>query len=517
MLRYHAWRPTLPLLRPLGLVSKGVGEFARDTRGAATALTAAALTVMSLAGIALVSDHLWLVDQRDTLKRASNAASIAATLEMNRLSADLTDEQVIARLEPLVRTYVRANLTHLPPDRLSRAMDTLVVEIRPDRQQRTVEVRAQADLDGTLFARHMPLLGNYEGPVSMQVASLTERAPSPIEVVLAIDVSQSMDSCLDASACFNQPTRMAIVQDAARTLVDVLDPSQENKIAIGVVPWHTLVQLDPYTRGAWEVQHWAQYPRSRHYGASYFCTGAETSCTPDEVVDTLPFVAPEPWLGCLDEHRMSLVDPSAGLPSLASLLAPPAALPFAQAFYPASYGIAYACRPDPLPGDFRLQLCYGANTGPNRFVQAPQYRCGDDDPTILPLTSDRTRIEQAISALSPIGPRTYSSLGVLWASPSPFALLAPGVGRRCAPRRPLPSSGTRARPSCFSPTARTPTAGSGTPRAPRRSGSLARLHVRRQSRSVTRSSWSPRWLPSTFPVSSARGFVRARASRTIRA
>ena len=59
-------------------------RFLRNTRGGATAITAVAVTIMSVAGAALVTDHLWLVDQRDTLKAAADAAGVAATLELNR-------------------------------------------------------------------------------------------------------------------------------------------------------------------------------------------------------------------------------------------------------------------------------------------------------------------------------------------------------------------------------------------------------------------------------------------------
>ena len=53
--------------------------FVRCRRAAATALTAAVFTLMSVAGIALTSDHTHLVYQRDTLKAATDAACLAAT------------------------------------------------------------------------------------------------------------------------------------------------------------------------------------------------------------------------------------------------------------------------------------------------------------------------------------------------------------------------------------------------------------------------------------------------------
>ena len=62
-----------------------IRRFLRGTRAAATAIAAAAVTVMTVGGAALVSDHVWLVDQRDALKSASEAAGVAATLEMGHL------------------------------------------------------------------------------------------------------------------------------------------------------------------------------------------------------------------------------------------------------------------------------------------------------------------------------------------------------------------------------------------------------------------------------------------------
>ena len=64
--------------------NRTVRNFLRDTRAAATAIVAAVASVMVVGGAALVVDHSWLVDQRDTLKEASVAASIATTLEMAR-------------------------------------------------------------------------------------------------------------------------------------------------------------------------------------------------------------------------------------------------------------------------------------------------------------------------------------------------------------------------------------------------------------------------------------------------
>ena len=60
-------------------------RFLRDTRAGATAIAAAAVTVMSVGGAALIGDHAWLIDQRDVPKTATDAATVATTIEMNAM------------------------------------------------------------------------------------------------------------------------------------------------------------------------------------------------------------------------------------------------------------------------------------------------------------------------------------------------------------------------------------------------------------------------------------------------
>lgn len=63
----------------------GIGRFLRDASGGATAIVAGAVTIMVVGASALLVDHTWLVDQRDVLKSASDAAAVAATIELKRL------------------------------------------------------------------------------------------------------------------------------------------------------------------------------------------------------------------------------------------------------------------------------------------------------------------------------------------------------------------------------------------------------------------------------------------------
>ena len=63
-------------------MSRHLQHFVRDTRAGATAFVAVAAVLMTIGGSVLISDHAALVDQRDTLKAATNAAGIAATNEL---------------------------------------------------------------------------------------------------------------------------------------------------------------------------------------------------------------------------------------------------------------------------------------------------------------------------------------------------------------------------------------------------------------------------------------------------
>ena len=402
-------------------------RFFRDTRAGATAITAAIVTVMTVVATALIIDHIWLVDQRDLLKSGANAAGVAATLEMARLVAKhpaMNDQELQPPLEDIARRYVLLNLSHLPSERFQRAQQTLVLTVEPDRADRVVKVTAQADLGGTLISRHMSLLGNYTGPESIRAGTQIERSVEPVEVVLAVDISQSMQRCLGgASGRCRDPNdaRMAIVKRAAADLVEILNPGVDNQVAVGVAPWHMTVRLGPSRRDDWALNGWAKYPRSRHYAATYSC-GRTSSCPAPAQDHTLPQMAPEAWHGCLDEHRLPAVGSHASLPGASNRLNPPVHEPFAQSFFPAPYGTAYQCADYPGPGALSLQFCYdehrfAAGSWSERLrqqLQPPQYGCPATQPAMVPLTSDRETVDAAIAQLDAVGTLTYSALGLLW-------------------------------------------------------------------------------------------------------
>ena len=396
-------------------------RFLGDARGGATALVAAAVAVMTIAGTALVGDHVWLVDQRDVMKNASDSAGIAVTLEMNRMLREdptLSDADLATRLQPLAERYVKLNLRHLPPDRLELAEQSLDVTLVIDRAEGIVGVKSGADMGGTLISDQIAVAGSYSFPDELRVESKAMKVIGAVEVVLALDVSQSMGSRLDGSGCCwgnYADRRISIVKNAASTLVGILNPSADAQVAIGVVPWHRAVRLDTAAVDKWARNGWARYPSRRVYGVPYYCKPHQT-CTPPSAVEQLvPPSAPEPWKGCLDGHRLGAAGTGAAVSTVSDFFTLPSHNRFAQGFYLPLYGGSYECL-DPAPARFQRQNCYSRNDLPWRqysYIPA-QYGCFDEIPPMLPLTTDRARIDATIDALPPTGDRTYSALGVLW-------------------------------------------------------------------------------------------------------
>ena len=415
-------------------VSRALCRFAHDTR-AAVGIAAALLTVGTVAGAALIVDHVWLYDQRDVLKTAAEAASAAATLELGK-NPNASD----ADLEAVARRYIVVNLAHLPSKRLAEAKKTLIISLDgSDRAQGTVKVTATADLGGTLFSRHLPLLGSYKGPGAIKVEAGFDSDSKPAEVVLAIDSSTSMEWNLagdDVPPAGSPDARIEIIKKAASNLVDIIKPDADNRVAVGVVPWHIQVRLDSYTARHWvqDRRGWAVYPTKRFYEVPYLnCDRRNANaCTnlPDGKPQPLPDTH-EGWRGCLDEHRMGSGSTAAQPGTIAERLAPPSKdNPFAQGFFTSGFGNAYQCL-DPqsqyFPAGVKYQACYQIPSGmdaaqlrqsniypavhPNN---SPQRDCVSGTADILPLSTHPDEIKARIEKLSPVGSLTYSALGLLW-------------------------------------------------------------------------------------------------------
>ncbi len=422
-----------PMLAGLPNLFSSPLRFLREVRGGATAIVAASVTVMTVGGAALISDHLWLIDQRDVLDTAAAAASVAATLEIDRqLTADpdIGDADLKTALEAVAKRYVVLNLAHLPPDRLKNAKDTLGISLTVDRPERTVGVEAAADLGGTLFSGRMPLLGDYKGPEKTHGSAKVDADSRPTEVILAIDVSGSMRGGLDGGPLSGRKSRMEIVKEAATQLVDILEPDEKKRLAIGIVPWHQHVRLDDATARRWSSKGWARYPTRRRYEVPYEnCDYLRPkTCTnpPAAVEEALPASAPETWEGCLTEDRFEAgLAPS--LPAAGDLLDLPARKAFAQSFFTSGWAVSYRCLDQTStrwPDDLTYQRCYklppnnrlaeDADQYPlQQFMQDPQYGCGTT-PSLLPLSTDPAEIRKGIGDLASAGWYTYSALGVLW-------------------------------------------------------------------------------------------------------
>ncbi len=235
-------------------------RFLRDVTGGATSITAAMVGVMVVGGTALISDHVWLVDQRDVLKSAADAATLAATLERNRLPDGLSDRKLNKKLRATATRYVKLNLAHLPKDRYERAVETLTVNVFPNRHQDTVGVSVEADLGGALFASRLPIFAGYTGPSKTKVKAGVERVREPVDVVLALDTSSSMKLRLNGRTTRNPDrSRLEIVRRAALRVVDIFDGSAH----IGVVPWSNRVNADSADwpdRYAPEINNHRRYP-----------------------------------------------------------------------------------------------------------------------------------------------------------------------------------------------------------------------------------------------------------------
>ena len=405
--------------------TSAVRRLLRDSRAGATAYTAIGIAIMTMGGAALIVDHNHLVGQRDLLQSAADAASLSATLELEGLPEATTDADARARLLAVARKYAVLNVLGNANDPDLTATDIAVTLVDMNREEGTVAMSVEADIGETLMSGRF--FGN-PGLGRIARKSGVQEIENPVEVVLAIDISTSMNKTLTGGDPHGgsvewgyppNPSRMDLVKQAAKDLVDILGPNAENRIAAGVVPWHARVRLDDTAKASWVAEGWAAYPKSRNYPVAYHC-GTE-GCTAPNEDQTLPSDPEEAWLGCLDEHRV-LTGDRAAIPADADLLDPPSETAFAQSFFVPMYGWAYKCLQPPLPDDLSWQICYGENAAKASGVsggQEPQLGCmstGADGPipAILPLSTDGAAIKAAIDALEPVGNQTHSTLGILW-------------------------------------------------------------------------------------------------------
>ena len=294
-------------------------------RAAATALTAAVMTLMSIAGIAFTSDHSHLVYQRDILKSGTDAATLATTRHLWTLDPNLSTEQIKAELMPIARRYILANI---PESRRERAAETLTITLVPHRAPGTVDIAAQADLGGIIFGRWM--YGNMVP--STRVGSLSELeladapadTPTPItEVVLALDITGSMNYNPDRTVWMGPKPqrRIEIVKRAAHGLVESITADAGRTVAVGLVPWSYRVRFDAATRTRWEDLGWATSIRPSAIiripimavGAAPGPVATRTRTNPPPAASGthLPDRNGRPWHGCVDQRWMAGAHPPA--------------------------------------------------------------------------------------------------------------------------------------------------------------------------------------------------------------
>ncbi len=408
--------------------------FLRETR-AAVGIAGVLLTMMTLSGVALVTDHLWLTYHRDLLQNAADAAVMATTNRLLELPDSMSDDDVDSRLQPVAERYVRFNLAgNLPEKARARVDETLKVDLKWNRKLGTVAVSASADMGGTLLSKRVLA---YAGPEDgVAVKSGAEGSGGATELVLAIDVTVSMRDNLDGHRVdTGDPTsRLNIVKTAAEDLVESLASHDNGTIAVGVVPWNYRVRLNQATRTQWETDGWAVYPTERTYphptrgppSADKYLPERQSMPSRNQLPDACSV-----WAGCLD-MRVADVDLR---PSFSNTL--PSAEPFVMNFFteqtttPATQYASYACQAytraesnrqggeEPLCYDFDSapagqNLCRAGDVQPDGpWRISPQDDCGGAG--IMPLNTDLDAVRTAIRGLESIGSATYSSAGIAWA------------------------------------------------------------------------------------------------------
>ena len=407
-----------------------IGRFLLDTRAGATAITAAAIVMMTVGGTALIVDHVWLVNQRDLLKSATDAGAVAATLGLLDVPASMSDEDVEAALQPIAERYVRFNVSgNVPTGARSRVEETLEVSLDVDRAAGLVDVDAKADMGGTLLSRWFL---DYAGPPDGIAANAgVGAAISATEIVLAIDVTGSMLANLRGTRVpdSDPSSRANIVKRAAVDLIDILASRENATIAVGLVPWNYRARLNRSTREAWERQNWALYPTSRTYPHPRRGPGVDR--LPPEV-QTLPAQSRLPgqcraWAGCVDMRadRFSTALP-AEAPFVMNFFTP-------ETSYPEDQYASYSCQDYTRTeaGSHRPRweqpICYDIDRVPNGqricatgdiqtggpWRNRPQDNCGGTP--IMPLNPDLRTVRSAIEGMQIGGSATYSSAGIAWA------------------------------------------------------------------------------------------------------
>lgn len=217
-------RQRLRLARPV------LASFLRSDHGGATAIAAAAITLMTIMATGLTIDHLLLTDRRDDLKFAADAGGLAATASLADIPSSWTDAQVKTHVTAIATRYA---LINVPAD--LKDNDDLTITVEVDRAAGSVGVKLAAPSMATTFLRSAFGIGVDS---AMTIASGAVASKAAAWMMLAVDNSFSMNRTIDGIHTFDDTVkRITIVRQAVADIVDILPPDPAIPIAIGVLEW----------------------------------------------------------------------------------------------------------------------------------------------------------------------------------------------------------------------------------------------------------------------------------------
>ncbi len=225
-------------------------RFVRET-AAAVGLASVMLGSAVLMGVAMVGDLAWVSHQRSMLEDALDAGGIAGFKEMAVLASDATEEvqaQQAQNIKDTIKRYILANVPEAYREELGK---TLTVKIKQKRKQEYVEVRVKAKLKGAILGSWGEVLKNIATETSLAVT----RDIVPVDVVLALDLTHSMAYSIsnarrDAGSTPTEDRRITATKEAATTLVAALKTAGGDNVAVGLVPYTTVVNVGE-SRSGW--------------------------------------------------------------------------------------------------------------------------------------------------------------------------------------------------------------------------------------------------------------------------
>lgn len=386
-------------------------QFQSDERGVTAVIFGIVFTVLMMS-VALAIDYTLAVTEKLREQAALDAATLAAADQLGK------DDEAV-RGEEVARAFFQANL----PDSSSAKIKTINFD--------AANGKVDADAGMSMATKILKLFGYKE--IDIGVSSSVAKGDGTVEVAMVLDNSGSMAGSYIADLKTAATELATIVLDS--------DGSNADKVQIGVVPFAASVNVG-----------------SANAGASWIDGGAQSSIHSENFdIPTSRFglfaQIGRSWAGCVEArpfpYDVNDVTPNSGTPDtmFVPMFAPdePDNVNASNAGY-SNYGNNYlsdfggtcptptytcarydsktgACKRwtvDPIPvADAQARTCkyQGASvtsgTGPN-------YQCTTQP--ILPLTSTKTTVTDAISALGANG-FTNIAEGVAWG----WRVLSPGA------------------------------------------------------------------------------------------